>query len=185
MLKFLLGQVGFATMGCSLGYVDVFTIQKHHSFIFDSLALGTPVGGALYARFGIRAPFLFGGICTILDLFGRILIIERNEALAWGVDPAADRSNQKNKAFEAEAAQSDVEPSDNTQPSTTKTSEKGCTAQVEKNTIESPDVTGKSSKPLSLLSVVVKLCKSSRALVALCAVLTQGYCFSLYFSYRL
>jgi MFS family permease len=38
--------------------------------------LGPPVGGALYARWGYRAPFVFGMIFTALDLVGRVLVIE-------------------------------------------------------------------------------------------------------------
>lgn len=46
-----------------------------------------PVGGALYARFGFRAPFIFGIIVAAFDLLGRAFIIERKDALRWGHDP--------------------------------------------------------------------------------------------------
>lgn len=53
------------------------------------LLVGSPVGGALYSRFGFNAPFIFGSICAALDLLARLLVIERHEAIGWGVDPWA------------------------------------------------------------------------------------------------
>ncbi|KAL5534540.1 hypothetical protein ACEPAG_1003 [Sanghuangporus baumii] len=47
-----------------------------------------PVGGALYDRFGFRSPFIFGIIVTGFDFLGRLLVVERKEALRWGYDPA-------------------------------------------------------------------------------------------------
>lgn len=38
--------------------------------------LGPPVGGALYARWGYRAPFVFGMSFIALDLVGRVLVVE-------------------------------------------------------------------------------------------------------------
>lgn len=52
------------------------------------MVIGPPVGGLLYGRFGIRAPFIFGMSATFIDLVGRLLVIERKQALRWGVDPA-------------------------------------------------------------------------------------------------
>ncbi|KAI0005376.1 major facilitator superfamily domain-containing protein [Russula compacta] len=51
--------------------------------------IGPPVGGALFDRFGIRGPCLFGIVVLSVDVIGRLLLIERREALAWGFDPAA------------------------------------------------------------------------------------------------
>ncbi|TRM57206.1 major facilitator superfamily domain-containing protein [Schizophyllum amplum] len=66
-------QLGFAMMGLSVGSI-----------------IGPPVGGALYARFGFRGPFIFGiGVC-VADLLGRLVIIERKDALRWEIDPAAE-----------------------------------------------------------------------------------------------
>ncbi|CAK5280048.1 unnamed protein product [Mycena citricolor] len=50
---------------------------------------GPPIGGAIYTRFGFRGPFIFGMGVAVLDLIGRILVIERKEALRWGYDPLA------------------------------------------------------------------------------------------------
>ncbi|TRM62992.1 major facilitator superfamily domain-containing protein [Schizophyllum amplum] len=66
-------QLGFAMMGLSVGSI-----------------IGPPVGGALYTRFGFRGPFIFGiGVC-VADLIGRLVIVERKDALRWGIDPAAE-----------------------------------------------------------------------------------------------
>ena len=42
-----------------------------------------PIGGALYDRFGFRAPFIFGMAVVVLDFFGRLLFIERKDAAIW------------------------------------------------------------------------------------------------------
>ncbi|EPQ61048.1 MFS general substrate transporter [Gloeophyllum trabeum ATCC 11539] len=65
-------QLGLAMTGLSLGVL-----------------VGPPVGGALYHTFGYRGPFIFGIIVSVIDLIGRLLIIERKDALLWGIDPAS------------------------------------------------------------------------------------------------
>ncbi|KAI6145928.1 hypothetical protein BKA82DRAFT_4016101 [Pisolithus tinctorius] len=64
----------------SCGSVDVRT---------ECLAVGSrePVGAAFYSRFGFHGPFIFGSICAALDFLAHLLVIERHEAIAWGVDP--------------------------------------------------------------------------------------------------
>ncbi|KAH7918125.1 MFS general substrate transporter [Leucogyrophana mollusca] len=42
--------------------------------------IGPPVGGALYARWGYRAPFVFGMIFTAIDFVGRLLVVEKMAA---------------------------------------------------------------------------------------------------------
>ena len=66
-----------------------------------SLLLGPPVGGALYKPFGIRGPIIFGICVTLLDLLGRLLIIERKDALRWGYDPAAIETTDAEQDTEA------------------------------------------------------------------------------------
>ncbi|KAI6136941.1 MFS general substrate transporter [Pisolithus sp. B1] len=63
------------------------TTPEH--MVGSNLLVGSPVGGALYSRFGFHAPFIFGSICAALDLLARLLVIERHEAIGWGVDPWA------------------------------------------------------------------------------------------------
>lgn len=59
--------------------------------------VGPPVAGALYKRWGFRAPFIFGIIVTVLDLLARLLLIERHEAMRWGIDPMAIAASGKEK----------------------------------------------------------------------------------------
>ena len=59
----------------------------YHSNV--SQLVGPPAGGALFKRFGIRGPCIFGIVVISVDLIGRLLLIERREALALGFDPAA------------------------------------------------------------------------------------------------
>lgn len=63
-------QFGIVTMGLTIG-----------------LLVGPPVAGILYQRLGYRAPFVFGIIVTGIDFLARLLLIERHEAMRWGVDP--------------------------------------------------------------------------------------------------
>jgi MFS family permease len=58
-----------------------------------SQLIGPPVGGALFDRFGIRGPCLFGIIVIAIDLMCRLLLIERREALVGGFDPVASVSS--------------------------------------------------------------------------------------------
>ena len=59
------------------------------------LLVGPPVAGILYQSLGYRAPFIFGIIVTCLDLLARLLLIERHEAMKWGVDPMAIAAGSK------------------------------------------------------------------------------------------
>ena len=59
--------------------------------------VGPPVGGALYQRWGFRAPFTFGILVTGIDIFTRLLLIERHEAMRSGVDPMADAVSNKER----------------------------------------------------------------------------------------
>ncbi|KAL4068371.1 major facilitator superfamily domain-containing protein [Scleroderma yunnanense] len=72
-------QLGIAMTGLSFG-----------------LLVGSPVGGALYSRFGYHAPFIFGIICAALDFLARLCIIERHDAIKWGVDPWGSTPPPKN-----------------------------------------------------------------------------------------
>jgi MFS transporter, DHA1 family, solute carrier family 18 (vesicular amine transporter), member 1/2 len=71
-----------------------------------SLLLGPPIGGALYPRFGFRAPFVFGIIAAVIDLIGRLLVIERKDALHYGFDPAAPSLSDCERVVAAKPASS-------------------------------------------------------------------------------
>lgn len=120
----------------------------------------------MYTRYGIRAPFIFAIVCTTLDLFGRLIVIERKEALLWGFDPAGSRVDGQQEAVSREM----LSDSGNHNHIDVRSGEKSveCADSGSHNT--TPQVKG---EPPSLLSVVVGLCKSPRALVALYIVLTK------------
>lgn len=66
-----------------------------------SQLVGPPVGGALFSRFGIRGPCVFGIMVILVDLIGRLLLIERREALTLGFDPAASISTSSDHASDS------------------------------------------------------------------------------------
>ncbi|KAJ3510859.1 hypothetical protein NMY22_g15841 [Coprinellus aureogranulatus] len=127
-------QLGFAMIGFSIG-----------------LVLGPPIGGALYERFGFRGPFIFGIIFSVVDLIGRLVIIERHQSIKWGYDPVAPSSQtpggdpEKSPSGEATVTEN---------PLTVDVSARGEEAQ-------SP------AKPLSFIAVLRRLVKSPRAMAAI------------------
>jgi hypothetical protein len=66
-------QLGLAMTGLSAGVV-----------------VAPPIGGALFQKLGFHAPFIFSIGIVLIDLLGRLLVIERKDAVPWGVDPAAE-----------------------------------------------------------------------------------------------
>ncbi|KDR85264.1 hypothetical protein GALMADRAFT_52881 [Galerina marginata CBS 339.88] len=145
-------QLGLAMCGLSVG-----------------IAIGPPVGGLLFGRYGYRGPFIFGITATVLDLFGRVILIERKDALVWGIDPTILSAGRDRITSNFAAVGYDPQDFVTAEPST--------------NNSEKPRTTG-IDKNLSLLSVIVKLSKSSRALVALFLVFVYGY-FSFSHSFHL
>ncbi|KAF7986230.1 hypothetical protein HWV62_38683 [Athelia sp. TMB] len=137
-------QLGFAMMGTSLG-----------------LVVGPPIGGLLYDHLGYRAPFIFSIIWTMIDLIGRLLIIERKDAVKWAYDPAAlhTSSGVELEAPEAPAI-TDETPATDATGSVTNINEEPVLARA-------PSVAEPKPVPLSLLAVIIKLLHSPRALMAL------------------
>jgi len=144
------------------------------------LVIGPPMGGALYSRFGFRAPFILGEICTIVDLLGRFLIIERKDLINWSVNPEA-----LSGVYDSGT---DFVPDDNgTTDGTTENtpllhSSRPLPADITSiGSIDDRNGTRSSyedgtvrDQPLSLVAVVTELAKSSRALVALIITLSYG-----------
>ena len=60
-----------------------------------------PVAGILYQRWGFRSPFIFGIAVAGGDLLARMLLIERHEAMKWGVDPMGVAVSEGQKDPEA------------------------------------------------------------------------------------
>ncbi|KAF9243771.1 MFS general substrate transporter [Melanogaster broomeanus] len=165
-------QLGIAMAGLSVG-----------------LLVGTPAGGALYTRFGFRAPFIFGEICTAVDLILRFLIIERDEAMKWGHDPSIGSQPDPMVDLEAlslpQQASGAIVASGSNLPQS-KTTPEETSILTEPKPVITGDLrpsTGHSSstsdipplrKPLPLLSVISRLGQSPRAVVALIMALIYG-----------
>ncbi|KAJ7923010.1 major facilitator superfamily domain-containing protein [Mycena leptocephala] len=133
--KYIGRQLGLAMSGMAIGFLA-----------------GPPIGGALYSRFGFRGPFICGIIVSLVDLIGRLLIIERKDALRWNIDPAAvvpsvDRDEEK-------SADGPVNPAPPTQQSD--------------HTIVR----------LSLVGVIARLFRSSRAVVVITVTFLYGIIYS-------
>ena len=165
---------------------DSFRVSNIHKLAIMSLtfyhlhrtALGTPVGGALYARFGIRAPFMFAICCTIIDLVGRFLVVERKEAALWGINPAGLEESRLENAL-GNKAQQTANPVDEEKVDGITVLDRGNSnaALHREDALTEQVVCIVPTKPISLLSVICKLCKSPRALAAMFAILTRGYVF--------
>ena len=83
-------QLGLAMAGLSAGVV-----------------LAPPIGGALYQRLGFNAPFIFSIGIVLIDLAGRLLVIERKNAIPWGVDPARVTTSPAADSDQTHTAQGD------------------------------------------------------------------------------
>ncbi|KAH7912738.1 major facilitator superfamily domain-containing protein [Hygrophoropsis aurantiaca] len=107
--------------------------------------IGPAAGGALYARWGYRAPFVFGMIFTAVDFIGRVLVVE---------NPLASQ---------------DVAPSESIEDK-----ERSPTASGDPNPTQSEpqsSLTPSNEPELSIIGVVFRLMTSSRTLVALSVIL--------------
>lgn len=138
-------QFGIASMGLTIGSM-----------------LGPPIAGVLYERWGFRAPFVFGIIVTGVDLLARLLLIERHEAMRWGVDPMAISAGSKEEdpevAPEVTAVERAEEPSAPAPQSSVQEGEK-----TEKQPQESKEPRVTMLPHIALL----KLMKSPRAAVSI------------------
>ncbi|OCH84423.1 MFS general substrate transporter [Obba rivulosa] len=159
-------QLGLALSGMPLG-----------------LIIGYPVSGALYEPFGFRGPFIFGVIVTSLDFLCRLLVIERKEALAWDVDPAAQLSSREEKRPErATNTTSNIPlppPADSNTSDQAREAISGRPGSVRSEPLQDAADCGPSpvaaiTPRISLWSVVVKLLTSSRAVAVFVNVLLYG-----------
>lgn len=143
------GQLGVAMTGMTVG-----------------LLVGPAAGGGLYTHFGYRGPFVLGISMAVVDLIGRLLIIERKTALLYGHDPwgsaavdtPAPATNEPSTGIEAI-------PSEGAPTTVTRENEKSGestgSAPVSQAGAPTPQLS------LSLPGVLLRLVKSPRALVAL------------------
>ncbi|KAI0078476.1 MFS general substrate transporter [Panus rudis PR-1116 ss-1] len=144
-------QLGIAMTGLSLG-------QVYNIFRF---LVGPPVGGALYHTFGFRGPFIFGIIITMVDLIGRLLVIERKDALRFGVDPG--RPVKESSIDKETKERGDT---DNPSPA-------GPPQQAGDNNLETVEVAPPPPR-LSHNKVVLTLLRSPRALTVMLNALIYG-----------
>lgn len=139
-------------------------------------------------RFGFRGPFIFGIIVTAIELIGRLLIIERKEAIRWDAsftnlvvrnDPSKERvaygAVQGEKRPEgpperASHAQNESEDITETETPTRVPSRAQAGAETERQPKDEP------SEPaqLSIPRLLFKLVRSPRALSAVFLTLSYG-----------
>ncbi|EJD04276.1 MFS general substrate transporter [Fomitiporia mediterranea MF3/22] len=133
-----------------------------------------PVAGVLYDRFGFRAPFVFGIILTGGDLIGRLLLIERKDALKWSYDPAELASASLEEPVEGPPA-----PTPETGYHADKSEGEGSerTQKKEGNDIKDSSNNNPSLK-LSEFQVWKFMLKSQRTMVAITTVLVYGIVFA-------
>ena len=65
----------------------------------------------MFGRFGIRGPFIFSILITAVDFLLRCLIIERKNAILYGIDPAAPPQRPED-AIEEEGTIQELEKAD-------------------------------------------------------------------------
>lgn len=136
----------------------------------------------MYTRFGFRAPFIFASLCAVVDLFLRLLIIERDVALKWGYDPseptavvmmeAPDASSTPDVQLASIPIAHDVHGSTDigtNEVEETIVSDKLEPPKAQKLSIAHKPITDPTlvRRATPLLSVVIRLSQSPRALVAL------------------
>lgn len=83
VLQLNIEQFGLAMMGLTVGCVHGYSCRSSSAKQFLSLTMGPPLGGLLFEKLGFRAPFILSIAFAFVDLIGRLLIIERAEAIKW------------------------------------------------------------------------------------------------------
>ncbi|KJA29370.1 hypothetical protein HYPSUDRAFT_32786 [Hypholoma sublateritium FD-334 SS-4] len=163
-------HIGFAMSGLSVG-----------------LVIGPAVGGALYDRFGYRGPFVFGIGATVLDLIGRLVIIERKDAIRWGIDPAAIKEDANananatpaGNANEGVAEVAPTEKSDANVPTKEEVSQSHTVSSQVTSSSPDPEAAQPTRKRhLTLVDVMVLFGKSPRTLVACFLIFVYGLVYS-------
>jgi MFS transporter, DHA1 family, solute carrier family 18 (vesicular amine transporter), member 1/2 len=136
-----------------------------------SVLAGPPVAGALYGRWGFRAPFIFGIIMTAIDLIGRFLIIERKDAIIWGLDPAA---GSRTTALVDEERSEETNNTESTSPPTlitvTPTGDRWAPSEGE----ISQSHTAQPPTHVTPLWVLMRLLRSSRAMACIFNAVVYG-----------
>lgn len=129
----------------------------------------------MYNKFGFRGPFILGIVITVVDLVGRLLIIEREDAILHGIDPAA--AVDSNDVSQTTPVNDDCEEHKENTEVLAATTEDATTEDGTRNVTITPAEDSNimaALPPLSLLGVVWKLLRSSRALTVLLSTLMYG-----------
>ncbi|ESK93471.1 mfs amine [Moniliophthora roreri MCA 2997] len=165
-------QLGFAMSGMSIGFL-----------------LGPPVGGAIYDHFGFRGVCIFGICGAVIDLIARFVVIERKHALEWGFDPQSVilPENPENNLSSTDVQEDEDIPrsQEPKEGDTTATEERDRRASIRSREVaENARVPNEEEKAssgdgfvapeLSLLAVVIKLLKSSRAMATVACLFVYG-----------
>ncbi|TFY55923.1 hypothetical protein EVJ58_g7944 [Rhodofomes roseus] len=156
--------------------------------------IAPPVGGALYDRWGYRAPFIFTIIFTLLDLPARLLVHEKPPADSLDTEAAATATSQSEpdpeKAGNVGSPISPISPASMFSESTEKVSsvrkvlgadagaEAAVAVAISASEMPAAPVQTKERKELSLLQVMHKLLTSTRTLVVLFSTFTGSFAFA-------
>ncbi|KAF9454971.1 MFS general substrate transporter [Macrolepiota fuliginosa MF-IS2] len=147
------------------------------------LVVAPPLGGVLYSHLGFRGPFVFALIAAFVDLVSRLIMIEQKEATKWGVHPTIRSSSAGGTLEEAfDPAPGDTKSENLSEPQARANEEGKTDPSLHRplGTSEDPAVGSKRAveKPLPLFQVMLRLLKSSRALVALVISFIYGFVYS-------
>ena len=184
---------------CSCDTVPEKSLGRQFGIVSVGLSIGSligpPVSGTLYQRWGLRAPFIFGIIVTGVDFLARLLLIERHEAMRWGVDSMIVDISDKGKVSKvapeiADLERADKHTSSGPQPVVQEGSSGLSVTEARGwNKVEIEEALGgnqaeqlqesKQSRTTSLPhTVLLKLMKSPRAVVCIVAALVWGLVFA-------
>ncbi|KIJ51850.1 hypothetical protein M422DRAFT_223517 [Sphaerobolus stellatus SS14] len=150
------------------------------SGISTASVLAPPIGGALYDKLGFHAPFIFSLGVVTLDIAGRMLVIERKDALKWGIDPAAEPdpgsatpASTEDKDAATVAEEGGTATSNEFQE---KPSEKDATGAIIAHGVSDslPEDTAEQVRRLSFMEVLGVIFRSKRALAAIFNALLYG-----------
>ena len=133
------------------------------------------MAGTLYANYGYKAPFYFGIAIASVDLIARILVVERKDAIRWGVDPAADPARTQSLANESSralfAVDSGLSSVGSLIPSTHTNAEGTVRSEISVNQAPPDDATQHTITPLDVL---LRLVTSPRAVVCVFSTFVYG-----------
>lgn len=113
--------------------------------------MGPPLGGVLFEKLGFRAPFILSIALAVVDLIGRLLVIERAEAVKW--------------------LQEDKQPGDSP----------GLGGTMNEPALQTVVSEGRTQQ-LSVIQVVIALCKNRQAVTAFIETFCYG-CVASYLDY--